>query len=215
MTPPCDPSRALVTAGCCAARGDVAITSDTVAVHATSGTGITPHVAAVHATGGAETTPHAAAVHATGGAVTTRDTLAVHAPGDAGTTRDTTRDDTLAVHAPDAGTTPAAVQPRSVGRPPVAGRIHAPDPRFRGSWWRRYGGTRVLRRLVSGLLPLGLLVGLFVATVPDREVAAAPAQGRQPSECAALSSGSACVLGPLLRGLVRTAPLPRTPSESR
>src|SRR5690606_22591752 len=196
MTPPCDPSRALVTAGCCAARGDVAITSDTVAVHATSGTGITPHVAAVQATGGAETT---------------RDTLAVHAPGDAGTTRD----DTLAVHAPDAGTTPAAVQPRSVGRPPVAGRIHAPDPRFRGSWWRRYGGTRVLRRLVSGLLPLGLLVGPFVATVPDREVAAAPAQGRQPSECAALSSGSACVLGPLLRGLVRTAPLPRTPSESR
>ncbi len=196
MTPPCDPSRALVTAGCCAARGDVAITSDTVAVHATSGTGITPHVAAVQATGGAGTT---------------RDTLAVHAPGDAGTTRD----DTLAVHAPDAGTTPAAVQPRSAGRPPVAGRIHAPDPRFRGSWWRRYGGTRVLRRLVSGLLPLGLLVGLFVATVSDREVAAAPAQGRQPSACAVLSSGSACVLGPLLRGLVRTAPLPRTPSGSR
>ncbi|WP_171049968.1 hypothetical protein [Nocardia cyriacigeorgica] len=79
---------------------------------------------------------------------------------------------------------------------------------------RGASGARIVRRLLSGLLPLGLLVGLFVATAPDGEVAAAP-RHRQPEGCAALSSGSACALGPLLRGLVRTAPLPRTPSGSR
>ncbi|MFE3443830.1 hypothetical protein ACFXNW_12420 [Nocardia sp. NPDC059180] len=92
----------------------------------------------------------------------------------------------------------------------------------------------MLRRLVSGLLPLGLLVGLLVANVPDGDVAAVPASvagsrsivtaeavagapgaHRQPRECAIGSTGSACVLAPLLRGLVRTAPLPRTPSGSR
>ncbi|WP_369022927.1 hypothetical protein [Nocardia cyriacigeorgica] len=79
---------------------------------------------------------------------------------------------------------------------------------------RSAGGTRIVRGLLSGLLPLGLLVGLFVATAPDGEVAAAP-RHRQPEGCAALNSGSACALGPLLRGLVRTAPLPRTPSGSQ
>ncbi|WP_280179909.1 hypothetical protein [Nocardia cyriacigeorgica] len=103
----------------------------------------------------------------------------------------------------------AATHSGSAGRSAVPGRWSADAG---GS--RNAGGARIVRRLLSGLLPLGLLVGLFVATAPDGEVAAAP-RHRQPEGCAAISSGSACALGPLLRELVRTAPLPRTPSGSR
>ncbi|MBF6395933.1 hypothetical protein IU438_09025 [Nocardia cyriacigeorgica] len=95
-----------------------------------------------------------------------------------------------------------------------AGRSAAPGRWSADGSLRSAGGTRIVRRLLSGLLPLGLLVGLFFAAAPDGEMAAAP-RHRQPEGCAAISSGSACALGPLLRGLVRTAPLPRTPSGSR
>ncbi|MBF6415705.1 hypothetical protein [Nocardia cyriacigeorgica] len=97
----------------------------------------------------------------------------------------------------------------SAGRSAAPGRWSADAAGSRSA-----GGTRIVRRLLSGLLPLGLLVGLFFATAPDGEVAAAP-RHRQPERCAAISSGSACALGPLLRDLVRTAPLPRTSSGSR
>ncbi|WP_280212461.1 hypothetical protein [Nocardia cyriacigeorgica] len=115
---------------------------------------------------------------------------------------------------PRNGTLPAGDSAQAADNAAVVAGRAGPGSSVTATGSRGASGIRTVRRLLSGLLPLGLLVGLFVATAPDGEVAAAPRQ-RQPEACAVLSSGSACALGPLLRGLARNAPLPRTPSGSR